>query len=154
MGYDTEFTGEFTVSPPMSKEILDILKVLSTTRRMARDEYKLANKLGLSEKQCGLIYGIEGELYGDEEEEGDLCLLYDYNTPPLTQPGLWNNWEAVSNTTIRYNDAEKFYNYVEWIEYIVKLLDGGDYIVTGSVEFSNKYEHGCITIVDNKVCVK
>ena len=41
------------------------------------------------------------------------------NSPPQTQPGLWCQWVPSSDgTKIEWDEGEKFYDYIDWINYI------------------------------------
>ncbi len=58
---------------------------------------------------------------------------------------------------IQYDGGEKFYDYVEWLEWIIKnLLKPKGYVVNGEVEWSGEEsgDLGKITVKDNKVKVK
>lgn len=149
MGYTTEFEGSFKINQPVDDETAILLKGLANTRRVKR------NIKG---------YGIDGEFYigGEdvyygEERNRDLSIV-DYNTPPRTQPGLWCQWKLQDdNQTIMWDGAEKFYNYVEWIEYIIKsILEPRGYIVNGEVKWygEDRDDNGKIIIENNVVSTK
>ena len=105
MGYTTDFEGFITSFKPLPKKIEELINGISSTRRMARD---IKN------------YGIEGEFYIRNDKLG----VIDTNKPPQTQPGLWCNWiYDSSNYRIRWNGTEKFYNYVEWLEYLLNIIN-------------------------------
>ena len=57
MGYTTEFSGEFKITPALDDKTKEFLIKLATTRRMKRDMTKL-----FSEKEAK-TFGIEGEFY-------------------------------------------------------------------------------------------
>src|SRR5665213_2269968 len=123
MGYTTEFTGSFKLDKALDKETFDLLIGLSETRRVKR------NIEG---------YGIEGEFYVSERDgysQNRNPNIVDYNSPPKTQPGLWCNWAPnEAGTEIEWNGAEKFYNYVEWLVYLVdSILKPRRYLLTGVV---------------------
>jgi len=80
------------------------------------------------------IYGREGEYFAMEDgnfgqrEDGSII---EYNIPPCqvgfmrdtkdAVPGLWCQWEiSEDGSELRWDNGEKFYNYVEWLEYIIK----------------------------------
>lgn len=92
------------------------------------------------------IYGQNGEFYvGDED-----IAVGDYNTPPKGQPGLWCQW-IIENGELKWDGGEKFYNYVEWLQYLIKnffapwgvILNGED-----------RNDVGMIVVTDNKVTTK
>jgi hypothetical protein len=130
MGYTTEFTGTFKLNKKLDEETHRLLVGLSETRRVAR------NIEG---------YGVEGEFYVDgsgfagQNREANII---DYNRPPKTQPGLWCNWTPTEDgMEIKWNGAEKFYYYVEWIEYLLnKVLLPRGYSLHGAVAWRGEEE--------------
>ena len=142
MGYTTEFNGSFNISPNLTYEHMEFLTKLSQTRRMARN--------------VGPEYGIEGEFYADGK--GDFgqahdSTIIDYNTPPKTQPGLWLQWIPISNNKLAWDECEKFYCYVEWLQYLIdKFFKPNKYILNGSVTFQGETPSDYRTIeVNNNV---
>lgn len=145
MGYTTDFYGTFNLDRKLSEDDYKFLVKLNETRRMAR------NVEG---------YGIEGEFYVDgggmlgQDSESNII---NYNQPPKTQPGLWCQWRPTSDGTgIEWDGMEKFYNYVEWLEYIINsILAPRGYVLNGSVEWRGEESGDCgtITVENNKVSV-
>jgi len=146
MGYSTDFDGQFNLNRPLDDETFEFLKKLNRTRRMAR------NIEG---------YGVEGEFFVDGED-GEFGLgqektsdIIDYNRPPRTQPGLWCQWVPTEDKLhIMWDGGEKFYNYIEWIQYIIeKILVPRNYVLNGEVlwEGQNNGDMGKIVIVDNQI---
>jgi len=120
MGYTTTFTGKFTCTPALNTDQVAYLKALARTRRMQR---KGASKLpDPLRKAVGLPIGEEGEYFvggtgwaGQDHDE----TIVDYNTPPAAQPGLWCQWvPSDDGKFIKWDEGEKFYEYVEWIKYL------------------------------------
>ena len=153
MGYSTDFIGQFKVSPPLLNADKEFLTKFSNTRRMARN--------------VGPEYGIEGEFYvGGEDRDTPLSenadgagsTILNYNVPPKTQPGLWCQWIPTEDgCAIEWSGGEKFYCYVEWIEYLIaKILRPRGYVLNGTVEWQgeDRYDMGAIVIKDNTVEVK
>jgi len=153
MGYDTKFTGNFILNEYLDLETKALIDGLSSTRRLAIDTSKLPTK-------DSNLYGVEGEFYfiynlfnSDRE-----ILLHDLNTPPSTQPGLWCQWIYDEETkSIMFDvDSEKFYNYVEWITYLIKsVFAPKKYILNGKVEYfgGDIHDRGYIEIINNIVSV-
>jgi hypothetical protein len=147
MGYTTDFVGHFSIDRPLDEETKVFLQKLARTRRMVR---RLDSK-----------YGIEGEFYVDGSGsfgQGHDSSIVDYNKPPCTQPGLWCQWTPSDDgLRIEWDGGEKFYNYVEWIQYIInRVLHPKNYILNGEVCWQGE-EHddfGKIVIVDNIVYTK
>ncbi len=146
MGYNTEFSGRFALNKKLDTEIHSFLSKLSKTRRMKRS--------------LPPEYGVEGEfyvdgkgLYGQDHESS----VVDFNRPPSTQPSLWCQWRPSDNGLfIQWDGSEKFYNYVEWIEYIIdNILKPNGYYLNGDVSFQGEdpNDNGIISIKDNIVCI-
>ncbi len=146
MGYTTSFDGRFDLNKPLDRDTLVYLKNFSETRRMAR---RLPPK-----------YGAEGEFYvngergsGDHDDN-----VIDYNTPPSTQPGLWCNWTPnEEGTAIEWNGAEKFYNYTEWLQYLItNFLAPKGYVLDGAVEWEGEdsNDFGLIVVEKNSINIK
>lgn len=77
----------------------------------------------------------------------------DHNRPPTTQPGLWCNWESnPDGTLIRWNGAEKFYEYIRWLQYIIDhfMIPWGRKL-TGEITFQGeaRRDAGTMHITDN-----
>ena len=143
MGYTTNFEGSFLIDKPLDDETFNLINGLANTRRMKRG--------GLDEK-----YGVEGEFYiGDDEDNPKEGVVLGHNTPPSTQPGLWLQWIVMSDRrTIEWDGGEKFYDYVEWLQYIIdKILEPKGYVVNGEVFYSGEEvrDNGTIVVKDNIV---
>lgn len=146
MGYTTSFDGEFKIDRPVDNDTYNLLKGLNETRRMAR------NIKG---------YGVEGEFYVDSKDDSGQVRtpdIIDYNRPPRTQPGLWCNWTILEDKqTICWDGGEKFYYYVEWLEYIVeRILKPKGYVLSGSCKWKGEESEdlGKIVVKNNKVTAK
>lgn len=142
MGYDTNFTGRFTLNRALDDETYVYLKKFNKTRRMAR-------------KVKG--HGVEGEFYVDGTYDRKDPDIIDYNRPPSTQPGLWCHWMPSDDRMgIEWDTGEKFYFYIKWIIYIIKnFLKPKGYVLNGDVAFSGTSpdDRGTIRIIDNIVFV-
>lgn len=147
MGYDTDFSGRFELNKKLDKETHEFLVKFNQTRRMARN---LPSQ-----------FGVEGEFFVDggglNGQERDKTII-DFNSPPKTQPGLWCQWVPNGDGThIEYDGGEKFYAYIEWIEYLIKsILAPKGYSLDGVVEWKGEgfNDLGQIIIKNNKVTVK
>lgn len=140
MGYSTDFFGSFKLNKKLDGVTHKLLVDLANTRRMKRD----ANVVGHQ-------YGVDGEFYVEDDSKGVL----EHNYPPSTQPGLWCQWiPTLSGDEIVWDGNEKFYNYVEWLQYIVdKILKPKGYVLNGTIEYSGEEvdDRGEITVKDNKI---
>ena len=146
MGYSTDFFGRFELNKKLDDETNELLVGLSTTRRMKRD--------------VGPEYGVEGEFYFDGQgswgQDNDSTVI-DHNQPPSTQPGLWCQWRPTEDRlNIEWDEAEKFYHYVEWIDYIIqKILKPKGYKLNGAVKWigDDRDDRGVIDINDNVISI-
>jgi hypothetical protein len=160
MGYTTEFTGHFDVSPPLSEAHKKYLEKFSDTRRMRRNVVLLqADEVA---EEAGLLPGKEGEYYVVEEDPGEWRnhkdeSIINYNSPPSSQPSLWCQWAPNKDgTAIEWDGMEKFYCYVEWIEYIIdNFIKRWDYKLNGVVKWEgeDRDDMGKIVIENNEVSI-
>ncbi len=160
MGYDTKFRGAFTCSPPLKPEHSAYLKAFRTTRRMKRDPRKAEELPDPEREAVGLPVGDEGGYFvgGSFIGKDDDPSVLDPNTPPDGQPGLWCQWTPGRNgDTIEWDRGEKFYDYCEWLEYLIAhFLNPWGYSLSGCVEWCGEEERdtGEILVIDNKVVAK
>lgn len=134
------------------------LRAFSSTRRMKRDAAKAELLPDPMRVAVGLPVGVEGGYFvgwgGLSGQDRDESVL-DYNSPPDGQPGLWCNWAPRHDyTALVWSGAEKFYDYVEWLEYlIVHFLKPWGYVLNGEVEWwgENREDRGTIYVDDNRV---
>jgi hypothetical protein len=155
MGYTTDFTGSFAVTPKLKEKHLTYLSNFSNSRRMKRNVRLLNSD---ANKDVGLGLGEDGGYYVHSEgkcywEQGPA--IVDYNSPPAGQPGLWCQWvPSEDGASIEWDGGEKFYNYVEWIEYLIEhFLEPWGYKLNGEVEWQGEDggDFGEIAIEDNIV---
>lgn len=162
MGYTTYFSGSFKLNKPLDDETFKLLKGLNETRRMKRNTAVLADLEGLTKKEtiekygedCGLWIG--GDRYSIEGAD-----VIDPNTPPEGQPSLWCNWmpDPTNKDEIYWDDGEKFYHYVEWIEYINdRILKPRGYKLTNESEVfwsgEDDTDLGIISVEDGEIVEK
>lgn len=167
MGYSTSFVGRFEITNgPMSKAHAEYLREFSKTRRMQRDIAKLEQCLAKGtfkdplREAAGLPLGNQGGYFvggrGYMGQDMDSSIL-DHNEPPVSQPGLWCSWTVTKdNQSIEWNKAEKFYHYIEWLEYlIVHFLNRWGYQIRGDVSWQggHKDDKGVIVVRNNRVTV-
>lgn len=144
MGYTTDFDGTLKLNKKLSEEDHKFLTKLAGTRRMARE--------------VDAKYGVEGEFYvegegtfGQDHEDN----VIDHNRPPSTQPSLWLQWTPTEDGMgIEWDGGEKFYNYVEWLEYLIeKILEPRGYVLNGEVYWygEDREDNGIIKVKDNQV---
>jgi hypothetical protein len=126
MGYTTDFQGHLDITPALPAPLVEYLNKLAETRRMKRN--------------LPAHFGIDGEFFaggkgfcGQDRDD----TVVEYNTPPSTQPSLWLQWNiSEDGTQLKWDDGEKFYSYIEWLEYLYKeiLLPLG-YTLSGQIKW-------------------
>lgn len=162
MGYTTEFDGSFAVTPALKPEHKAYLEAFANTRRMERDPNKIT-LLALPDpirKAVGLPLGLGGGYFvgatgwAGQDESPDIL---DYNSPPDEQPGLWCQWVPNEDgTAIEWNEIEKFYDYIEWLEYLIThFLAPWGYTLNGEVtwEGEDSTDLGKIVVNNNTIQV-
>lgn len=175
MGYTTEFSGRFVFDKPLTNDQKTFINCWGSYRRMAHDIEKLKpsfyevqpigfdknclelyKKTGL-DKIHGPTFGVEGEFYFQVTEPGypsngfgDLTVL-DHNRPPKTQPGLWCQWiVSKDRKTLMWDGGEKFYDYIQWLEYMIKnFFTPWGISMFGKVEWRGEDFHDCGVIQVN-----
>jgi hypothetical protein len=135
------------------------LRAFSRTRRMRRDPEKASRLPDQAREHAGLPIGEEGGYFvgglgfgGQAVDES----VIDANAPPKGQPGLWCQWTVPDKYTaaIIWDGGEKFYNYLQWLEYLLAhFLGPWGYIVNGEVAWQgeSKTDRGTIMVVENVV---
>ena len=161
MGYSTDFDGEFTCTPALNQAQVAYLQAFASSRRMKRDPTIASNFPDPLRNAVGLCIGAEGDFYvgGAAQDCGQAhdSSVLDYNKPPAGQPGLWVQWEpSEDGAHIRWDGGEKFYNYVEWLEYYIQnfFIPWG-ITLNGTVRWRGEDfdDVGTIEVEDNVVTV-
>ena len=87
--------------------------------------------------------------------------ILNRNATPEGQPSLWNQWtpgkDEQDNDCIEWDGGEKFYDYVEWLKYLIdELLKPWGYVLNGEVnwEGESRDDMGIIICKDNVVTTK
>jgi hypothetical protein len=158
MGYTTEFQGTFSLNKTLTEAQVAYLTKFSETRRMKRNAKFAATLPDPFRNAVGLPIGNEAEYFvggvGDFGQDDDLSVI-DHNDPPKNQPGLWCQWvPSADGEGIEWNGGEKFYYYVEWLNYIIKnfLIPWG-LVLNGTVKWRGEDfdDTGKIIVKDNMV---
>jgi hypothetical protein len=145
MGYTTDFDGSLKISRALTRKQTEYINCLGETRRMKRDvnvlmslyKGKHGNPFAKDKTNAQEVYGHEGEFFamddGDAGQRMDGSVL-DQNCPPgqkgfmqgrvdKGQPGLWCQWSITEDgDKLQWNGGEKFYNYIEWLNYLIKMF--------------------------------
>jgi hypothetical protein len=147
MGYTTDFSGKFDLNKELSPKMKQYLTLFNETRRMKRNTDE--------------VFGVQGEFYvfgggsfGQDHEPN----IIDFNEPPTTQPSLWNQWTPTQDGMgIEWDNGEKFYNYTEWLVYLInKILAPNGYILNGVVQWQGEEngDVGEIFVENNRVFIQ
>lgn len=163
MGYTTDFYGSVSFNKPITDELRDYINKFSETRRMKRDVEKIKENFPDWKKNCfnGNL-GVDGEYFvggesfvfmGRDEDKS----IVDYNRAPSTQPGLWCQWIIDENGDLVWDEGEKFYNYEEWLVYLINnFFAPSGYICNGNIEFQGEdmEDFGTIHVENNVVTLQ
>lgn len=158
MGYTTNFYGSFTFSRNLTDEEVAFINAFASRRHMRRDVEKLQAEYG---NQYGNPFtpedplGPEGAYFvgGDHNDEYNHPSILDYNEPPRGQPGLWCQW-VVQNMQLCWDGGEKFYNYVEWLQYLIEhFFAPWGVMLNGAIQWNgeNQADIGVISVRNNNV---
>ena len=155
MGYDTEFSGSFQLDKPLTATHKAYLEAFADSRRIKRHVADLEKYPDPLRVAVDLPLGIQGEYFVGTEEGVDGPSIADYNHPPSSQPGLNCQWiPNADGTAIEWDEGEKFCEYIEWLEYIIKnFLTPWGYVLNGKVSWygEENSDQGVIHVKNNKV---
>lgn len=158
MGYTTDFSGHVNIVPALNAAQVAYINQFSSTRRMKRKASVAAGFQDPVREAVGLPIGLEGEFYvGNSANAGQDkdASIVEYNSPPSTQPGLWCQWVVSEDgTKLEWDEGEKFYHYIEWMEYMIKhFFDPWGYILNGHIDWQGEEseDEGTIEVIDNSV---
>jgi len=158
MGYTTDFYGEFTLDKQLKPEHKAYLVAFNETRRMARDPKKAKSMPDPVREAVGLPLGKDCEFFVGGEGyagQGHDASIINYNGTPSTQPSLWCGWVPnEEGTAIIWDGGEKFYEYIDWIEYLIKnFIKPWGYSLSGEIEWQGEERNdlGKIQISNNSV---
>lgn len=147
MGYTTDFTGKISIEPPLSVKEMQFINKFAETRRMDCTQ--------------GPYYVDRGGMCGQATDSN----VINSNGPPAGQPGLWCQWISNDGDSLEWNGTEKFYDSVEWMEYIITHFLGSSpvarpelyflqgHVLNGSIAAQGESydDRWTLTVVDNKV---
>ena len=159
MGYCTDFSGRLEFNKPITDELRGYIKKFNETRRMIRDVEKIKEIYPNWTELCfnGNL-GREGEYFvggdGFMGQEKDASVV-NYNYAPASQPGLWCQW-IINGDYLEWDGGEKFYNYIEWLEYLIKHFFAPlGYVLNGDITWQGEDSDDCgvIQVTDNLVDV-
>lgn len=161
MGYTTDFYGSFQLDKPLTEPQMAYLKQFAETRRMKRDAAKTALRPDPTREAVGLPIGTDGEFFvgeGGHAGQNSSPDIMQYNDPPSTQPGLWCQWiPNEDGTAIEWDGGEKFYEYKEWLVYLIEnFLRPWGYVLNGEVEWQgeDREDRGVLIVENNNAQAK
>lgn len=160
MGYTTDFEGELKITPEIQPDHETYINTFSKTRRMKRNEAATAVLPDRIRDRVGLPVGRDGGYFVGSEasfgQDWEHPSVVDRNRPPEGQPGLWCQW-AVEDGALRWNLGEKFYDYTEWMAYLIdNFFAPWGYKLNGEITWvgEDRTDMGKISVKDNVVTVK
>ena len=162
MGYTTYFDGSLKFNKPVEDWLVEYIDRFNNSRRMKRDNEKIKE---LYPKWKDLCFngdlGVDGEYFVGGigfMGQGDDDSVLEHNYPASTQPGLWCQWViGGNNDELMWDEGEKFYDYVEWLEYMIdNFFDPLGYILNGDItwEGEDSDDVGVIHVEDNIVDIE
>ena len=161
MGYSTDFDGSFELDKTLTEEHRAYLAAFNDTRRMKRDAAIAESMPDPVRIVAGLPIGSDGGYFvGLPDDFGQFmdASILAYNDAPHGQPGLWCQWRPNDDgTAIEWDEGEKFYNYTEWLDYLLEhFLVPWGYVLNGEVTWQGdeRNDIGMIVVVDNVVEIK
>lgn len=162
MGYTTDFEGRFELDHELTDELYEYLSTFAEVRHMKRNNEKIKELFPDWQEHCLCMgLGVDGEYFvrddGDFGQSRDDSII-NYNMPSDSQPGLWCNWTVTDDKKfIEWNGAEKFYNYIEWLDYIiVNFLEPNNYLLNGEVKWQGESsnDYGTIIVTNNEIIIE
>lgn len=164
MGYQTEFSGAFVLDRPLTVAHKLYLECFSGSRRMKRNPAITAGLPDIVRESAGITtVGVDGGYYVGHAHDNrcgqsETPDVISSGHPPEGQPGLWCEWvPSDDGKEIEWSGGEKFYDYIEWIIYLVEhFLKPWGYVLNGRVEWNGEErgDVGVIVITDNTVEAK
>ena len=159
MGYTTDFSGCFMLDKPLNTDQIRYLDRFANTRRMTRNTALLPrDPFAIA---VGLPHGEEGQYYVASKAQmgqDDDASVIKGNVPPVGQPGLWCQWVPTDDgMSIEWDGGEKFYNYVDWIKYLIQhFIAPWGFTLNGNVTWHGEdpFDSGVIVVNNNIVTTK
>lgn len=163
MGYTTDFIGQLQFDNPLMPAQVAYIQAFNSTRRIKRDSAKAETLKDDLRIAVELPIGNEGGYYvgsyydGNSGQNGDISTL-NGNEPPKGQPGLWCQWTVSDDgSVLEWDGGEKFYNYVEWLQYLIdNFFNKWNAVLNGEIEWEGEdsSDRGKIIVYDNVVKTK
>ena len=162
MGYRTIFNGHLYFDKPVEKTLKQYINNFQEIRHMKRDVSIIKEIDPEWETHCfdGKL-GYQGEYYVPVKNDKVIVDFMDksiisYNDPADTVPGLWLDWMIDENDHLVWNNAEKFYGYIDWLEYLIThFFAPKGYHLNGEIFWrgENFNDYGSIAVKDNDIWI-
>ena len=158
MGYTTFFKGSFKFNEKVIPELVKFINNYSQSRHFLFNNDLIKKYDPDWEKHCfnGNL-GKNGQHYICPSKLDDSKILTNGNWQDYNEsgecPGLYCQW-IIKNNTLKWDEGEKFYYYVEWLEYLItNYFEPMGYKLNGIVKYQgeNMYDRGYIKVTDNEI---
>jgi len=174
IGYTTDFEGKFDLNVPLTPAQVAYLKAFAGTRRVKRNAKLAAELPDPLREAVGLPIGPKGDYFDGTEYRKDADYYvgsasdgnFGQNGDPSVHdgnssgnmPSLWCQWVPTDDgTAIQWDGGEKFYEYENWLRYIVEefLVPWGR-TLNGTVAWTGEdpSDRGKLIVKDNVVTSK
>lgn len=107
----------------------------------------------------GYTTDFEGYLEPNREfTNEEIKIITDFNHKRHEDsnfPGIWCQW-TIENGVLEWDEGEKFYNYVEWLKYLIdNFFEKWGIKLNGTIKWKgeNMNDIGKIVVENNKVTV-
>ncbi|MEO6892250.1 MAG: hypothetical protein ABI324_24970 [Ktedonobacteraceae bacterium] len=157
MGYYTEFTGTFKFEKPLAGRHLAYLQGFNETNHYHWNPELLQNELDPFREAVGLPLGEHGCYFtGNHTTRGhdDQAWRYWKDHPAKLgeqcpgKPYFRCGWRPGDDGTELLADLDKFYDYVEWLQYLLDhFIVPWDYVLCGIVTWKGQDEEDIGTII-------
>lgn len=178
MGYVTRFNGIFRLDRPLAPHYRAYLQAFHEVTHYQWDVTLLADELDPVREAVGLPLGEHGCYFTGSRanfqmgNSNPLQLRYNYypwsHVPGLEEdpaylgsvcpgkPGRHCGWCPSDDGTALVEDEDKFYHYIEWLQYLLDhfLIPWG-YVLQGQMAWQGEYEEdiGTIAVEKNVITV-
>lgn len=182
MGYTTDFYGVWEVTPALTRSQADYLRAFAWGRRVTWNPVTLEGVADPIREAVGLPIGHQGRYFTGHirinpdkqpweygyltdapgwgshrgQRQGDWPVKPVLDEPPKGEPGYWCQWQPSDDGHyIEWDQGEKFYAYVEWIDYLMQhFFKRWGVVLDGEIEWIGEdasEDQGCIRIKDNQI---
>lgn len=155
MGYTTTFEGKFELTPKLTPAQIEYLEAFANTRRVKRNASIAEEMPDPKREAVGLSIGYEAEYFVGTENYADLefdSSVVNKDRPPSSQPNVYCHWiPSPEGDSIEWNGGEKFYDYEEWLDYLIEhFLEPWGIVANGTVEYQGEDgDEGSIVVENN-----